>query len=203
MSDSRRPEPANTSPVLPQGGAGLFLRPVADVAADLVSGLRETVKRQRLPIEQAWVDFLAPYEWQWFATFTFKEATHPEAADKRYRFWTRLLDDAHGVEARKPKSHKRRSVWVRGLEWQKRDVLHFHALIGNLPPLENSAAQRAAWADAWWLMGNTGFAKIHPVSFVGGVTGYVTKYCAKGGEIDVSANLGVAVPDLAGTVPAA
>jgi len=127
LESARRPEPAK--PVDPESvqshrSGSSFLR-VGDLVEPIASGLREPVRRERLPIETAWVKFLTNYEWQWFATFTFKDATHPEAADKRYRFWTKLLDDSNGYRPQRKQTHKRRCMWVRGLEWQKRDVLHF------------------------------------------------------------------------------
>jgi hypothetical protein len=183
---------------------GSFFVPVGEVASGIVSGLSESVRRNRLPIETAWVDFLSKYEWQWFATFTFKEAIHPEAADKRFRYWTRVLDESNGVNPRKPATSKRRCFWVRGLEWQRRDVLHFHALMGNLPYEICSTPQMKLWQEAWLTLGErTGFAKILPVGLIGGACGYVSKYCAKGGEIDVSTNLPHWRPDLAGSVTAA
>ncbi len=204
LSLDRRPESAK--PVDPSGTSrslGSSFVQVGDLVQPIASGLRESVRRERLPIESAWVHFLSKYEWQWFATFTFKDATHPEAADKRYRFWTRLLDDSNGVDPRKPKTSKRRCMWVRGLEWQKRDVLHFHALIGNLPFELTARVRRDLWEQAWLLMGNTGFAQIRAIHEVGGVAGYVAKYCAKGGEIDLSPSLPHWSPDLAGSVTAA
>ena len=204
LASDCRPEPAKPvgpESTLPCRSGSSFLR-VGDLVQPIASGLRETVKRHRSPIESAWVSFLQRYEWQWFATFTFKDATHPEAADKRYRFWSRLLDDSNGYKPRSKSTWKRRCVWVRGLEWQKRDVLHFHALIGNLPYELTARSCRDAWEQAWLLMGQTGFAQIRTISEVGGVAGYVSKYCAKGGEIDVSPNLRVASVDLAGSVAA-
>lgn len=182
-------------------GLSSFLR-VGDLVQPVASGLREAVRRERGLLEHAWVQFLSKYEWQWFATFTFKDATHPEAADKRYKFWCRLLDDSNGYKPKSKKTHKRRCVWVRGLEWQKRDVLHFHALIGNLPYELTARTRRDAWEQAWLLMGSTGFAHIREVAEVVGVAGYVSKYCAKGGDIDVSPNLAGSTPDLSGSVTA-
>jgi hypothetical protein len=175
-------------------------RPVADVVASLVPTLRESVERPKSPLQLKWIEFLSPYDWQWFVTYTFKDPVHPEAADKRFKWWIRLLDDSNGFKTRAKCSYKRRCLWVRGLEWQKRDVLHFHALIGNLPYQINTKNLRDLWAQSWLLMGNTGFAKIYPVANVGGVVGYVTKYCVKEGEVDFCPTLLRAETDLSGTL---
>jgi hypothetical protein len=143
----------------------------------------------RKPIQTAWEVFLAPYDWQWFATFTFKDAIHPEAAAKRFRHWVLKLDESNGYRPRSKLTHKRRCAWVRGLEYQKRQVVHFHVLLGNLPWALACSAQAALWADYWLQMGNTGFARIEVCGTSAAAVRYVTKYASKGGEIDVSPNL--------------
>lgn len=151
--------------------------------------LADTVERPRSALEQAWVQFLSPYQWLWFATFTFREAVHPEAADKKFRFWVRLLNERNvGAQHRRPRMQARCAQWVRGLEWQKRDVLHYHALIANLPPY-GDRAERDYWSATWNGLYAAGFAFIKPIADVGGVCGYVSKYVSKGGQIDVSPNL--------------
>jgi hypothetical protein len=163
-------------------------RSVASGSSSIAPGLRQHCQR---PMIGAWVEFLKDYEWQWFATLTFKDAVHPEAAGKRFNYWTRLLDDSNGVPCKKSKTHPKRVRWARGLEWQKRDVLHFHAVMGNVPTELDTSAYRDLWARTWLEIGRTGYASIFPVEKVGGVVGYIAKYCAKGGEIDLSPSLGL------------
>jgi hypothetical protein len=146
------------------------------------------------------VDFLKDYEWQWFATLTFKEAIHPEAAGKKFKLWTKLLDESHGVKPRKPLDHPSRCHWARGLEWQKREVLHFHALLGNVPTDLNTRAHRRVVEESWLSLDACGFARVELVESGAGAVQYVTKYCAKGGEIDLSPNL--PLPQLFLTDPA-
>ena len=160
----------------------------ASVGAVIAPHLRQSCRR---PVQDAWVEFLKDYEWQWFATLTFKDAVHPEAAGKRFHYWTRLLDEANGIKRRHGAADPKRVRWARGLEWQKRDVLHFHAVMGNIPSDLDTAAYRALWQETWFQIGKTGLARIWPVEKVGGVVGYIAKYCAKGGEIDISPNLGL------------
>jgi hypothetical protein len=176
-----------------------FVR-IGDIVSPVVSALREGVRREQTPLQKAWVTLLTNYDWQWFATFTFKDAKHPESADKSFRYWAKQLSLAAGYKPRAPLTHKRRVVWARGLEWQKRDVLHFHALIGNLPYEYSARAVREAWSMAWLEMGKTGFARVDLVNDITNASGYVAKYCAKGGEIDISPNLAVALPDLSGSI---
>jgi len=108
-------------------------------------------------LHKAWSEFLMTQDWQWFVTFTFKEEIHPEAADKLYRVWLNKLNRAlYGQRWRKKQSGGVK--WVRALEWQKRGVLHYHALISNV-----GYADRDTWAACWTELGETskaGFIKI-------------------------------------------
>jgi hypothetical protein len=181
---------------LPRRVAGSFL-PVDNVAASIASGLSESVRRIPLPLEIQWVELLKRWDWQWFATFTFKDEKHPEAAAKVFRHWIKALDRASGYRERSVSTYSRRCVWARGLEWQKRGVIHFHVLLGNLPHPVCTRAGREFWAAFWLELGNTGYAKIDSFDQHEAGLAYVSKYCAKGGEVDVSPNL--ALPDLVGT----
>jgi hypothetical protein len=184
-------------PTEPQSGVGCFL-PVPDLVDSIASDLSVVVKRSPLPIEKQWVTLLARWNWQWFATYTFKDETHPEAAAKVFRHWTKLLDDSNGYRERSKSTYSRRCTWARGLEWQKRGVIHFHAVLGNLPISCHTRNACDLWARTWLELGNTGFAKIEMIAVDEASLAYVAKYCAKGGEIDVSPNL--VLPDLVGTV---
>jgi hypothetical protein len=137
------------------------------------------------PLAESWTSFLSRYHWDWFCTFTFREAPHPEAADKLFRFWLSELN--RSLYGRRWAAHPDGGVyWVRALEWQKRDVLHYHALLGDVKDL-NESAKRLHWMDRWNEL--AGFAKIEVPHGRGAVAAYVAKYVAKGGEIDVSVNL--------------
>jgi hypothetical protein len=179
----RNVEPASLNAV-----TGSFFE-AGDVAESIALGLRQPGESLRKPIEEGWVRFLSPYQWQWFATFTFKDEVHPETAVKRFKFWSRLLDESNGVALRKPAANRFRCMWVRGLEYQKRGIVHFHTVIGNLPNELCTKVQCELWQEVWFNMGNTGIARIFNVASQGDVISYVTKYCAKGGEIDISPNL--------------
>lgn len=144
----------------------------------------------------AWVDLLSRYEWAWFATFTFKEAIHPEAADKKFRYWVAQLGESYlGGNWRRKAA--RAPQWVRGLEWQKREVLHYHALITNLPRDYISFPWRMFFCAVWRNLDNGGLARIDQCDGQGAVYSYLSKYVAKGGEIDISATLPNFAPRLA------
>ena len=118
-------------------------------------------------------------------TFTFRDIVHPEAADKRFRV---LISQANrvlfGVRWHK---HGAGLRWVRALEYQKRDVIHYHALMAGVQDL-----RRLTWMDRWHEL--AGYARIEPIESTAAVSRYVSKYVVKGGEIDMGGPL--VAPDL-------
>lgn len=157
---------------------------------EVISGLEAegvwplSPRPRQSPLQSAWVELIARHDWQWFGTYTFREAVHPEKADKLFRLWCALLDESHlGPHWHKKSKRNHRAQWVRGLEWQKRGVLHYHALIRNIPPYMDGASQRLVWGEEWNRL--AGIARIHPVADIGGAAGYISKYCAKGGQVDI------------------
>lgn len=137
-------------------------------------------------VVEGWEALLDRYTWDWFATFTFKESIHPEAADKVYRVWiSKLQRSVAGSQwFKRPENTVR---WARGLEWQKRGVLHYHALMFHRLGL-NSIQQRFAWMHEWERLTGS-FAKILPCDSSSAVRAYIAKYCGKGGEVDISPDL--------------
>lgn len=135
-------------------------------------------------LAESWALFLGRYKWDWFCTFTFSAPTHPEAADKVFRMFVRELNEfLYGKRRLYPGGGV---YWVRALEWQKREVLHYHALMGDVEDL-NARTKRLQWMDRWGEL--AGFAKIERPTTNAAVAAYCSKYVAKGGEIDVSASL--------------
>lgn len=138
------------------------------------------------PLQQEWTGFLLRFPMQWFCTMTFHERVHPEAADKAWRLWTSKLnrkvygnrwwkDPAKGV------------FWIRALEWQKRAVVHYHALVGAQYPMDQ-LAHRLSWMDEWYSQ-TSSYARIYTIQSDELVRRYVSKYVTKDGEIDLSPTL--------------
>ena len=74
-------------------------------------------------------------------------------------------------------------------EYQRRGVLHFHALFGDVEDL-NVRLRRLDWMDRWMALGQpAGFARIEAIDSQEAVRKYVTKYVVKGGQIDLSSSL--------------
>lgn len=148
-------------------------------------------------LADAWRDFLGTMHWEWFCTLTFREAVHPESASKRFRLWVREMNvELYGKRWAKA-CHKGGLHWVCALEYQRRGVLHFHALVGGNRALGSSGVNddlflldRSQWATRWDQL--AGFAKLDLISDQdAAVHGYVSKYVAKGGAIDLSPNCGI------------
>ncbi len=137
-------------------------------------------------LRDAWGTFLGRWAWDWFVTLTFKEAPHPEQADKLFRvFVSKLNRKLYGVRWAK---HRKGVRWARATEFQRRGAIHFHALMGG----DGLATERRLfWMDVWHgLGGAAGFARIEVPESQGAVLGYCSKYVAKGGSIDLSPTMG-------------
>ena len=148
--------------------------------------------REKLELCHSWTRWLAQYDWQWFATLTFREAVHPEAARKKFgRFIHGINRKLYGRKYHRVPNH---IYWVVALEYQKRGVLHFHALLGADRDL-NTQLRRKEQEERWNEL--AGFATIYPIDKrLTVVTRYVSKYVAKDGELEVSDSLKDWRPDV-------
>ncbi len=151
-----------------------------------IPGFREPgEKTDSQLLQEAWVEFLSPFQFQWFCTLTFERNVHPEAGFKTFRrFVNELNRDLYGRHWMK--TAQGGIYWIVALERQKRGVIHFHALIGSPEDL-NRIARRLTWMDRWQQL--AGYARIEPIRDDTAVRRYVTKYVTKGGDIEFSKNL--------------
>ena len=177
----RQPGPERLAP----GPAGRLNRGSQGPHVKVRSG-EDLPKSQKQILRDAWVTFLTAYEFQWFATFTFETKVHPEAALKRWRFFTNQLNRSLYGRRWQRKVHGG-IHWILGIEFQKRGVIHFHALMGSAEDL-NQQARRLSWMDYWNEL--AGFARIDAIRSNEAALRYVTKYVVKDGEIEFSKNLG-------------
>jgi len=144
-------------------------------------------------IRNAWCQFLSRWDWQWFCTLTFRDIVHPEAADKSFRYFTsRLNRQLYG-----PRWYKKAHggiPWVRALEYQRRGVIHFHALFADV-----EGVRRLSWMDEWNEI--AGFGRIEAIKDKWAVRRYVTKYCLKEGEIELGGALSKPARALLNQIP--
>jgi len=132
-------------------------------------------------IREAWCGFLGQWDWQWFCTLTFRDVVHPESADKSFRYFTSKLNRQLYGPRWFRKAHGG-IPWVRALEYQRRGVIHFHALFADV-----EGVRRLSWMDEWDHI--AGYARIEAIKDKWRVRRYVTKYCLKEGEIKLGGAL--------------
>ena len=127
--------------------------------------------------QQVMRDWLATARfWRLFLTLTFKDPIRPEPAFNIWRRLVRLLNErSFGKHYTRIVQHSYFS-YVLGIEFQRRDVVHFHALVDK--PLNFDLIHR------WWNRA-AGFAWIDKIEHYQEAIRYVTKYVTKGGELKV------------------
>lgn len=136
------------------------------------------------PLQRAWIDFLLRFPLDWFCTFTFRDAVHPEAAAKRLLYLVSALNrDVFGNHWQRRTSG---IYWVAGIEYQRRGVLHFHGLLGA-PENLGEKFRRLYWMEFWFRI--AGIARIEQISDHVLVAAYVSKYVTKAGEVELSKSL--------------
>lgn len=147
--------------------------------------IRKQNQHESLP--KVWGDFLAHWPWSWFTTNTFRNEVHPEAAGKTWNLWIHQLNrDIFGNRYWKRQGDG--VIWARGEEYQRRGVIHFHALIGHIP----STVRRLDWMDRWNEL--AGFARVEAYDPAKGARYYLGKYVLKGGQVDLGGPLRTHAP---------
>ena len=115
-------------------------------------------------------------DWKNFITLTFRDYKFPDVALSNFRYLIRILnEDLLGKNYRK-KVGWSYFTYCLGIEYQKRDVIHFHWMADE--PLNFQLIHR------WW---NTysGFAWTSKKRSQEDVCNYMVKYNLKGGQVDV------------------
>jgi len=141
----------------------------------------------KVDLKDAWINFIKRYEpYTWYVTLTFKEPKHPESADKAFFRWIRHINEC--LYGRRYREKKKGVTYIKCMEYQKRDVIHFHCLIGdpNLYKLKRLDFMKAWEYDCYRSKKLVnGFARIAEYNAARGAVSYCSKYVLKGGEIDV------------------
>lgn len=124
---------------------------------------RNRFNRQVNPLRLAWVDLLNRYNWDWFATLTFRDLPKSFAAVNQVKKWLTAIQ----------KDEKRAIGYFMATEWFKtRECPHFHLLMGNLEDVRR---------DKWWQVWFTWYGRnrILPYDKEKGAGYYLTKYVIK------------------------
>ena len=126
-------------------------------------------------IRKEWSEWLSKKNWCVFLTLTFRNETSEETAIKLFRLLVRYLnEEVYGKHYTHYVDHSYFS-YVVGIEYQIREVIHFHALMDR--PVDFLLINRL-W-NAW-----AGFAKPEVIKNNEHAVYYVTKYAAKCGQME-------------------
>lgn len=141
-------------------------------------------RKLRKDAGRGWADWLLSDEWnwQWYLTLTFIEDVHPEQANRYYCKFVRLNNER--IYGKRYRRYNKGITWVRGLEYQRRGVIHFHSLFSGLPSYWQDEEYRFRAMKDWeGTAEKCGFARIYP--YKEGACAYISKYISKGGELDI------------------
>jgi len=129
----------------------------------------------RLDLKNSYADFVMGLaSWKSFITLTFKDPVGPDVAYAKYRSLVALLNRRlFGKHYSQKVGHSYFSYCL-GMEFQRRDVIHFHVIVDK--PIDFQLIH------TWW-NAVAGFAWITPVEDITAVVSYVTKYMVKDGEL--------------------
>lgn len=146
----------------------------------------------------AYAELLQRIPWQQFWTLTFRAdqvgrtgGVHPEKADKAFRFFVSCINRQVYGPAWSKRPH-RGIQWARGQEFHKDGRIHFHAVAAAPTDDLNRLVSRYEWHEFWFR--EFGRNRIEAPRSQVDITGYVSKYVAKGGEVDTSRNFGAWLP---------
>lgn len=159
-------------------------RPSFDLTDPRGSHDEQVKKKERADeLHQAWGDWLVELDrsegqvFDWFVTLTFRKGyVHPEVAHKAWKLFVHWLNRTQFGNRYYKRTEGVR--WARALEYQRRGVIHFHALVGDV-----ANVGRLTMMDKWW--DAYGIARIYPYDPQLGAAHYLAKYIAKDGEIDL------------------
>lgn len=167
-------------------------------------------------LRQNWADFLGRYEWHEFVTATFNQTQRD--VTRAVNMWRafnrkRILDHAvkvgditkrelpfHDSQYRKTghitryrgplyntwRRGKKLPIWVLGIERHSNGSNHLHGLIHH--QVYRSQIRRDAGWNIWFNEFSLGRIRIEQPNSQNDVKGYVSKYIAKAGEIELSDN---------------
>ncbi|MBV6810315.1 replication endonuclease [Xanthomonas campestris pv. pennamericanum] len=147
---------------------------------------------------QGYAELLRRIPWQQFWTLTFRlnktgrnGGVHAEAADKAFRFFVSNINREIYGRAWAKRPH-RGIQWARGQEFHRDGRLHFHAVAAAADDDLNRLMNRYQWHEFWYR--EFGRNQIEAPRSQADITGYVSKYVTKGGEVDFSKNFGAWLP---------
>jgi len=138
--------------------------------------------KQHQTLVDGWTAFVSRFEpFELYCTLTFIEDIHPEQADRRYKRFIRKINES--LYGRRYREKGKGIYWVRALELQKRQVIHFHALLGG----GVYKLHRLRTMQLWESEPGNGMSRIEKYNPALGARRYLCKYLqkSKGAELDI------------------
>lgn len=145
----------------------------------------ETAVKEYMSLKSSYRNYLGNVDFHWFVTLTFKELILFDDAKRRFHRWLRKINET--LYGRRFRRKKLGASFVITTEYQKREVLHFHALIGGDVCNLNRNEWKKKWENNCFQKNKkniNGFARIEKFDPIKGGLGYVTKSIITGDEID-------------------
>jgi len=153
-------------------------------------------------LKDGWVQMADKYKpWYWYLSLTFQYFVEQEYALRQFGRFIRLMNEkVHGKRFRgigKCDSVCRGISWLNAIEYQRRGVLHFHALLGGesyklgTPGYPDMKLYKKIWQygikkkNGEYKFRPNGFSTIVQYDARKGAKHYLAKYVSKGGELDI------------------
>lgn len=123
---------------------------------------------------------LEPVKSDWVSDISYNKDAQERFARQQYLIWIRKVNES--IYGRRFRERGLGVDNVYGMEFQKRGVIHLHALLKGIP----KEVSMEHWAKTWWHEHeNNGYATIEAYNPQLGAVGYLGKYIVKGGQVDV------------------
>lgn len=123
---------------------------------------------------------LEPVQSDWVSDISYNKDVQERFARQQYLIWSRALNES--IYGRRFREHGLGVDNAYGMEFQRRGVIHLHAVLKGIP----KSVSFYEWAKSWWRQHpNNGYATIEPYDPKLGAVGYLGKYVMKGGQVDL------------------
>lgn len=123
---------------------------------------------------------LVPLDTDWISNISYNKTAQEKFARQQYLIWMRRLNES--IYGRRFREHGLGVDNTYGMEFQRRGVIHLHALLRGIP----DAVSMIEWAVKWWHQHpNSGYSTIEAYDPKRGAAWYLAKYIAKGGQVDL------------------
>ena len=140
---------------------------------------------QLLSLRHSWVQYMQMVRFYWFVTLTFKDHIPIELAKQRFFVWLRSMNEM--LYGRRYREKKLGISFVLVYEYQKREVLHFHSLLGGDVHKLDIRHWKSVWENNIYQPGRkklNGIARITEFDPEKSSGKYLTKDILEGDEID-------------------